>query len=123
MIGGDSSGSIPMHFFDVMSAEMGSILRETRPEKVHFGLAHVDVWRKEELEPDEEIKFETLQRGGTDMTAFFRWVEEDDLDIACAIIFTDMETPFGEDPGYPVLWVTQSDTKAPWGDTLKVQNI
>jgi VWA-like protein DUF2201 len=37
----------------------------------------------------------------------------------CVIVLTDLECDdFGDDPGYPVLWVSVREGKAPFGEVV-----
>ena len=59
--------------------------------------------------------------GGTDMTKGFAWCTENRVRPDAMVIFTDMYTPFGQPPGYPVLWAATTDIKAPWGTTIQIE--
>jgi predicted metal-dependent peptidase len=58
--------------------------------------------------------------GGTDFRPVFDYIAQADLQPACLIYLTDLDGAFPqEDPGYPVLWVSNCDTrKAPFGDIV-----
>jgi predicted metal-dependent peptidase len=59
--------------------------------------------------------------GGTDFRPVFDHVDQNDIQPACLVYFTDLDGTFPpEEPSYPVLWVTHSDkTTAPFGEVVK----
>lgn len=121
LVGVDTSGSMSKEELDSAASELTSIMQECRPEKVHVAYCNTRVFKAEEYEPDETIKFGEIERGGTDLTKIFSWAEEQGIDFVCAIVFSDLETPFGEEPEYPVLWATKGKAVAPYGDTLEIK--
>jgi predicted metal-dependent peptidase len=56
--------------------------------------------------------------GGTHFAPAFTWLKEHDIEPACAVYLTDLEGGFGEEPDYPVLWVSTTRKVAPWGRTI-----
>ena len=60
--------------------------------------------------------------GGTDFCPAFEWVAEQGLSPRCLIYLTDLccESYPGE-PDYQVLWVTDSQAEAPFGETLHIR--
>jgi len=59
--------------------------------------------------------------GGTDMTVGFKWCTENRVKPDAMIILTDGYTPFGQPPGYPVLWAITTDVIAPFGTTINIE--
>jgi predicted metal-dependent peptidase len=57
--------------------------------------------------------------GGTDFRPVFEYIENSGADPAALIFLTDLYGPFPDRaPGYPVLWISTSDERAPFGDTV-----
>jgi len=59
--------------------------------------------------------------GGTDMTVGFKWCTENRVRPDALICLTDGYTPFGEPPGYPVLWAITTQQQAPFGMTINIE--
>lgn len=59
--------------------------------------------------------------GGTSFVPPFEWIEEQGINPACVVYFTDMYGNFPADPGYPVIWCsTTKDKVAPFGETIYI---
>ena len=59
--------------------------------------------------------------GGTDMSVAMKEIEERQLHVDMLIVFTDGYTPWGDDPGYPVVWcITTPNIEAPYGTSIHV---
>ena len=118
----DTSGSVSdmemKHFF----GEMASILTELRPQRGLVGSCDTVAYGPEELVDVEDLlSYKPQGGGGTDMTAIFRKLDEEDIRPDALIILTDGYTPFGDPPGYPVIWVSTSERVAPHGETIPIK--
>lgn len=118
----DESGSIGDKELQHFSGHINSIIEVCRPERVivlHTSteVAHVEEFTAE----DYPIDFKSHTTGGTDMTAGFDWVKEHGEEPDVFITLTDGYTPFGEAPGYPVLWLITTDVIAEHGETIPYQ--
>lgn len=102
----DSSGSISAEQTAMFNAEYQSVLDSMNPESSWELIFDTRVTSERELMPGDDLTSEAVGRGGTDARCVFKWVEEKALDLACAIISTDLDTPFPTtEPDYPVLWL------------------
>jgi len=124
ILGVDTSGSVT----DQMIANFGGIM--TRVLEAFDSILHVlytdaAVQTVQTLtREDLPLQLDPKGGGGTDFRPVFQWVEEqDEIEPACLIYFTDLYGTFpDEEPEYPVLWVTTSDkTDAPFGEVVKMQ--
>lgn len=118
----DVSGSIGADQFTVFMSETEALRQELRPKRTTIACCDTRVHNPQEFDPQDSIlTYEAEGGGGTNMPAAFQWIEKHlpEPPQVC-LIFTDMETPFGEDPGYPVLWVSYGnpDAEAPFGETV-----
>lgn len=123
----DTSGSIGDKELSLFMGEVKGVLENVMPEKIC--LMYIDA----ALHNDTVHEFDDVSElahvaqqagggGGTNMPLAFQIVEEREIDIQCMIILTDGYTPFGEDPGYPVIWCcTTANVEAPWGTTIHVK--
>jgi len=81
-----------------------------------------DCMKSEEFTAEDyPVEFKQYCGGGTDMTAAFAWCAAEGVEPDCMVFLTDMYTPFGEDPGYPVLWAATTDIVAPFGKTIRIE--
>jgi len=116
----DESGSVPDSTMPHFGGHLNKIIELCKPEKVY--VLHTDsrvAFVEEFSAEDYPITFTTHARGGTDMAEGFKWVEDNGVEPDVFITLTDGETPWGEAPGYPVVWlVTGKDIVADHGETI-----
>jgi len=117
----DTSGSIGHKELEQFAGEITAISEEAKPERIHVVYCDAAVQSTEEFGPAEPIKLSPKGGGGTDFRPPFRWVEGEGIQPKCFIYLTDLCcSSFPEPPEYPVLWVTDSRTTAPFGETLRI---
>jgi len=120
----DTSGSVSQKELQAFINEMSGILNDTHPENLWALSIDAKVHAAERLETEADLEHfykETLSGGGgTDMTKGFDWAAEEAVPLDAMIILTDGYTPFGSDPGYPVIWVMSSDQQAPFGKNIRI---
>jgi predicted metal-dependent peptidase len=117
----DTSGSIGTQELEQFAGEITAISDEAQPELIRVVYCDADVQSVEEFGPSEPVKLSPKGGGGTDFVPPFRWVEESDILPKCLIYLTDLCcNSFPEPPDYPVLWVTDSHRRAPFGETLQI---
>jgi predicted metal-dependent peptidase len=117
----DTSGSIGHQELEQFAGEITAISEEAQPERIHVVYCDAAVQSTEEFGPSEPIKLSPKGGGGTDFRPPFQWVEEEGIQPKCLIYLTDLCcNSFPEPPEYPVLWVTDSRTTAPFGETLRI---
>ncbi|PYY24928.1 MAG: hypothetical protein DMG62_00735 [Acidobacteria bacterium] len=118
----DTSGSISQKDLEQFAGEISAIAAEAEPEAIHVVYCDAAVQSSQEFQDGESIRLEPKGGGGTDFRPVFAWVEENQLDPVCLIYLTDLCChSFPEAPEYPVLWVTKSRRKAPFGETLRIE--
>jgi predicted metal-dependent peptidase len=118
----DDSGSIGDKTLAVFGAEIRAIMQDVRPSLTHLIYCDAAVSAHYELEPDDIPKFECHGGGGTDFAPPFEKLAEMEVEPKCLIYLTDLMGPHGPEPSYPVLWVCVTDTVAPWGETLPIDD-
>jgi predicted metal-dependent peptidase len=117
----DTSGSIGDEELQQFAGEIESISAEAQPEAIHIVYCDAAVQGSEEFNAGEAIHLEPIGGGGTDFRPVFQWVQQQQLAPACLIYLTDLCChSYPEIPEYPVLWVTHSRRKAPWGETVRM---
>lgn len=109
-VGIDTSGSTASDM-EQFIGELNGILSTVDEYELHLVECDTQVGKYEVHTPMNPINFEAYQvtgGGGTIINPIFEKLHEEDVDISCAVIFTDGETEHFSadmDPGYPVLWV------------------
>jgi predicted metal-dependent peptidase len=121
----DTSGSIGQKELTTFMSELHGILTDATPERLYLMYVDAEVHGEIIELSDVNELLDAASRagggGGTDMTVVFKEIEEKQLPVQMAIIFTDGYTGFGEDPGYPVVWCMTTDIKAPYGITIPIK--
>ncbi|MCY4439920.1 MAG: VWA-like domain-containing protein, partial [Deltaproteobacteria bacterium] len=124
----DTSGSLPAQTLAGFWAELREIAAEIRPERVVVLQVDAALQDAAEYTADELPEEITLKgRGGTDFRPGFEWLDEQGMQPAVCLYFTDMECsryPEAE-PAFPVLWVDHSTPSSeantqPWGERIAV---
>ncbi len=124
----DTSGSLPARTLAGFWVELREIAAEIRPERVF--VLQVDAMLQDAAEYTaddlpEEIKLKG--RGGTDFRPGFEWLDEQGIQPAVCLYFTDLEcSSYPEaEPVFPVIWVDHSKSSSeangpPWGDRIAI---
>jgi predicted metal-dependent peptidase len=117
----DTSGSIGRDELEQFAGEINAITSDAQPEWVHIVYCDAALQAVDEFGPSEAIKLSPKGGGGTDFVPPFTWVEENGILPGCLIYLTDLCcNSFPAAPDYPVLWVTASGRRAPFGETLRM---
>ncbi|HET6843506.1 MAG TPA: VWA-like domain-containing protein [Candidatus Angelobacter sp.] len=122
VIGVDTSGSVGPRELEEFASEISAIADQAQPEAIHVVYCDEAVTSTQQFQPSEPITLEPRGGAGTSFRPVFQWVEQNNIDPACLIYLTDLdchEYPESE-PGYPVLWVTNSRRNAPFGETVRI---
>lgn len=120
----DVSGSITQPELDAFAAELSAILEEFDSAITVFTC---DAWltSQERLARwDLPLQFQARGGGGTDFRPPFARLEEDGINPACFIYFTDLACNcFPQEPEYPVLWVTPvlNPSPPPFGELVVME--
>lgn len=114
----DVSGSVSELELKYYNGHLSRIIEQCRPSKVHVIYVDTAVGRHDEFDCGDEVELHFMRGGGTDMPAGFDYLAEQGIDPDVMVILTDGYTPFGEDPGYPVVWCISSEVEAPWGENV-----
>jgi predicted metal-dependent peptidase len=119
----DCSGSISPKEIDEFAAEIKAIKEDMHPTKLHVVYFHSEVSKHEAFEDDDELVIAPNGSGGTAFSPIFKFLVNEGVEPACCVVLTDLCcNDFGGDPGYPVLWVSNMDGEAPWGDVVLMKN-
>lgn len=118
----DCSGSIGDKELAEFAAELRAIHGDGAPEKLHVIYFHHEIAKYEVFLPDDQIgKLTSPGSGGTAFSPIFKYMQDNEINPVACVVLTDLCCDdFGPVPEYPVLWVTNYSTKAPWGDVVKM---
>lgn len=117
----DTSGSIGRRELEQFAGEISTIASETKPESIHVIYCDAAVQSSQEFLSGEDVHLEPMGGGGTDFKPVFEWVEKWGILPDCLIYLTDLCcNSFPDPPDYPVLWVTNFRTIAPFGEIVRI---
>jgi len=117
----DTSGSIGRLELEQFAGEISAISEEAQPEAIHVVYCDAAVQCAQQFGPSEPVRLEPRGGGGTDFRPAFDWVSENNIAPVCFIYLTDLCChSYPDTPEYPVLWVTDSQRKAPFGETVRI---
>ena len=124
----DTSGSLLAATLAEFWAELREVAAEIRPERVVVLQVDAAVQHVAEYAPDDLPDEIALKgRGGTDFRPGFEWLDEQGIQPAVCLYFTDMEcSSYPEaEPGFTTIWCNWSDppedwNREPWGERIEM---
>lgn len=117
----DESGSIGDKELSHFVGHINKILEQCTPERLIILHTDTRVAKSEEYAPEDlPLKLKSYAGGGTDMSAGFDWCANEGIEPDVFVCLTDGYTPWGEAPGYPVVWLITGDKDivAPHGESI-----
>lgn len=123
----DTSGSISEEMLAQPCAEVTSIVRDLKPERVYQLWVDAEVANVQVLEPGMPLSPEPKGGGGTDFKPAFDWVDEhtEPNEVAMLIYFTDLYADYRQlvEPPFPVIWCTfpgSNPVDPPFGKVIRL---
>ena len=124
----DTSGSLPAQTLADFWAELREIATEIQPESVHVLQVDAALQDAVEYAPDDLPDEITVKgRGGTDFRPGFEWLDEQGIQPAVCLYFTDMEcSDYPEtEPSFPTIWANWGPppsgwNREPWGERIDI---
>jgi len=111
---GSCSGEIPQ-----FSNEVRTVHEDHKPRLLHVVYFDSRVCHYEKFDKDDTFHMEGHGGGGTAFSPIFEYLEEHNIEPAACVILTDLCcNDFGDQPQYPVLWVSNDQNAAPWGEVV-----
>lgn len=115
----DCSGSISDHDIAQFAAEITRIHEDNRPRAIHVIYFDSKVSHYDKYEVDDTIDIKPHGGGGTAFSPVFKFVSEHNIDPVACVFLTDLCcSDFGDTPDYPVLWVSNYESTAPFGEVV-----
>lgn len=119
----DCSGSISGAEIDQFAAELRAIKEDVKPSRMHIIYFHHAVSKCDSFGQDEDLLIEPNGTGGTAFSPIFSYIEEHAIDPVACVVLTDLCcSDFGPPPDYPVLWVSNHSSDAPWGEVVMMKD-
>lgn len=120
----DVSGSISPKEMECFATELSAVLEEF-DSAITVLACDATVRSCQRLSrADLPLRFTVAGGGGTSFRPPFRLLEEEGVNPACLVYFTDMACDsYPDDPGFPVLWVTpgQDFQPPPFGEVVRME--
>jgi len=116
----DCSGSIDEQTIAQFAAEIRTCKEDMQPKKIHVVYFDSEVAHYESYEADDDLDIRPHGGGGTAFSPVFQYIEENGIEPVACIFLTDLCcNDFGDEPSYPVLWVsTEPNGDAPFGEVV-----
>lgn len=115
----DCSGSIGQEELNQFAAEVRTVFEDQKPSKIHLLYFDSEVCHYEGFTQEDDLHIEAHGGGGTAFSPVFRYLEEHAVEPVACVFLTDLYcSDFGEQPGYPVLWVSNAAKEAPFGEVV-----
>jgi len=117
----DCSGSVGPDELTQFASEVVTIHEDQNPRKLHVVYFDSSVSHHDEYTKDDTVEIIGHGGGGTAFSPIFKFIEEEGIDPVACVVLTDLYcNDFGDEPEYPVLWVTYGSTDAPWGEVVEM---
>ncbi len=118
----DCSGSVSEADLTRFASEINAIAADTCPEKVHVLYFDSEVCHYDVFDRYEQVTLAPHGGGGTRFSPVFSFMEENGIYPECCVFLTDLySNDFGDEPSYPVMWVSTGDTEAPFGQVVSMK--
>jgi predicted metal-dependent peptidase len=117
----DCSGSIGRRELNEFSAEIKALHEDGRPAALHVVYFDSKVCHYDRFDADDTVTISAKGDGGTAFSPVFRYLSANNIEPVATVFLTDLHCDdFGPMPDYPVLWVSNGATRAPWGEVVKL---
>lgn len=117
----DCSGSISDKELSQYAAEVRKVQEDIKPKALYVVYFDHAVKHIDKFTPDDEIEINAHGGGGTAFSPIFAKLDDLDIEPEACIVLTDLcSKDFGQAPQYPVLWISNYASEAPFGEVVKV---
>lgn len=118
----DTSGSIRQSELDRFATELKSILSSYPATTIQVVYVDSEVTHTQEVDV-HNLELEAKGGGGTDYRPGFTWLEENGINPACVLYFTDGYcSDFPANTDFPTLWIVTAASrfKPPFGEVIRI---
>ena len=117
----DCSGSITDRVLNEFATEVRSVKEDGDPSALHIIYFDSKVCHYDRFGRDDTLHIEPHGGGGTAFSPVFRFMDEHGIQPVATVFLTDLHCDdFGDAPEHPVLWVSNGNDEAPWGEVVKI---
>ena len=124
VIGFDTSGScFGSDEMTLFASHVAAIVEQVRPAKVHVAYVDTSVAGFQTFE-DGQFAVASMKPeggGGTHLPVLWDYLARNRIDPVACVFLTDGKTDFGTPPNFPVLWAMTTDTTAPYGTNVRIE--
>lgn len=118
----DCSGSVSPDMLNMFMAHVTALCGEVMPKRIHMMYFHDTVFRVDTYDSAEDIVIDIRESGGTAFAPIFKRIDDMGIEPVCCVVLTDLYCDiYGQQPDYPVLWASTTDTTAKWGRTIRIK--
>jgi len=118
----DCSGSISGHIISQFAAEIRTIHEDMQPVAIHVVYFDSSVSHYEKYGKDDTLDIKPHGGGGTAFSPVFTYLDQHGINPVACVFLTDLCcSDFGNEPGYPVLWVSTDEGTAPFGEIVLIK--
>ena len=115
----DCSGSIGEAELNQFAAEIRAVKEEGNPSAIHVVYFDSEVCHYDRFGRDDELQFAPHGGGGTAFSPVFEYLATNNIEPVACVFLTDLYCDdFGDQPEYPVLWVSTHENEAPFGEVV-----
>lgn len=118
----DCSGSISGQIISQFAAEIRTIHEDMQPVAIHVVYFDSSVSHYEKYGKDDTLDIKPHGGGGTAFSPVFTYLDQHGINPVACVFLTDLCcSDFGNEPGYPVLWVSTDEGTAPFGEIVLIK--
>ena len=119
----DCSGSIGQEEINQFASEILTVWADQRPSKIHVLYFDSEVSHHDEYGQDDEPVITPHGGGGTAFSPVFEYMADQGIEPIACVFLTDLCcNDFGNEPAYPVLWVSNHADEAPFGEVVMMES-
>jgi predicted metal-dependent peptidase len=119
----DCSGSINDRVLAQFAAEVRTIKDDLCPVAIHCVYFDSEVSHHDVVTQDDDLNIQPHGGGGTAFSPVFQFIQDNGIEPVATVFLTDLYcSDFGYAPDYPVLWVSNGDDKAPFGEVVMMED-
>lgn len=118
----DCSGSVCPKTLAAFESEIRAICQDVAPASLKIIYFDSEVLKTEDYSEDySDVRLKPIGGGGTAFSPVFDLVNKENEAPAACVVLTDLDCDdFGPAPSYPVIWASNGQNVAPFGEVIKL---